>query len=149
MLERYSRIRLALAVASCALTASIASGQNGPTPSNGCGSLPGYTQLKAALTAATIAENSGLKNQMWGTIADRDGVVCAVRHRQRPDCPMAWQPCDFRAKGEHGQRIQLGFRLLQQRQRPSRRLGVIDGESLFRGSARRQPVWLTGKRSGE
>ena len=78
MLERYSRSRLALAVAACALTASIASGQNGPTPSNGCGSLPGYTQLKAALTAATIAENSGLKNQMWGTIVDRDGVVCAV-----------------------------------------------------------------------
>jgi hypothetical protein len=62
----------------CALTASIASGQNGPTPCNGYGSLPGYTQLKAALTAATVAENSGLKNQMWGTIVDRDGVVCAV-----------------------------------------------------------------------
>src|SRR5215470_10304884 len=78
MLERYSRCRLVLTVAAWALTASIARGQNGPTPSNGCGSLPGYTQLKAALTAATIAENSGLKNQMWGTIVDRDGVVCAV-----------------------------------------------------------------------
>ena len=28
--------------------------------------------------AATEAEASGLNNQMWGTIVDRDGVVCAV-----------------------------------------------------------------------
>jgi len=45
---------------------------------NGCGNLPGYVQLKAALVAATQAETSGLNNQMWGTIVDRDGVVCAV-----------------------------------------------------------------------
>ena len=70
MLERDSRSRLAVAVAACALTASMASGQNGPAPFNGCASLPGYTQLKAALTAATIAENSGLNNRMWGTIVD-------------------------------------------------------------------------------
>jgi uncharacterized protein GlcG (DUF336 family) len=56
----------------------MASGQNGAAALNGCGSLPGYAQLKTALTAATIAENSGLNNQMWGTIVDRDGVVCAV-----------------------------------------------------------------------
>jgi uncharacterized protein GlcG (DUF336 family) len=31
-----------------------------------------------ALAAATAAESSGLNNQMWGTIVDRDGVVCAV-----------------------------------------------------------------------
>jgi uncharacterized protein GlcG (DUF336 family) len=34
--------------------------------------------LKAALVAATAAETSGLNNQMWATIVDRDGVVCAV-----------------------------------------------------------------------
>jgi uncharacterized protein GlcG (DUF336 family) len=45
---------------------------------NECRSLPTYSQLKAALTSATIAETSGLNNQMWGTIVDRDGVVCAV-----------------------------------------------------------------------
>jgi uncharacterized protein GlcG (DUF336 family) len=43
-----------------------------------CGSLPGYSALKAALEAATASESSGLNNQMWGTIVDRDGVVCAV-----------------------------------------------------------------------
>jgi uncharacterized protein GlcG (DUF336 family) len=45
---------------------------------NGCGSLPSYTQLKTAIVAATAAESSGLNNQMWATIVDRDGIVCAV-----------------------------------------------------------------------
>src|SRR5580692_11522969 len=44
----------------------------------GCASLPKYAELKAALVAATTAESSGLNNQMWGTIVDRDGTVCAV-----------------------------------------------------------------------
>jgi uncharacterized protein GlcG (DUF336 family) len=47
---------------------------------NGCASLPGYAALKAALAAATATETSGLNNQMWGTIVDRDGVVCAVAY---------------------------------------------------------------------
>src|SRR5213596_1848478 len=34
--------------------------------------------LQSALAAATAAEASGLNNQMWATIVDRDGVVCAV-----------------------------------------------------------------------
>ncbi len=45
---------------------------------NTCSSLPNFTALKAALDAATSAETSGLNNQMWATIVDRDGVVCAV-----------------------------------------------------------------------
>jgi uncharacterized protein GlcG (DUF336 family) len=45
---------------------------------NPCQGLPNYGALKAALNAATSAESSGLNNQMWATIVDRDGVVCAV-----------------------------------------------------------------------
>ena len=45
---------------------------------NGCASLPGYAALKSALDAATVTETSGLNNQMWATIVDRDGIVCAV-----------------------------------------------------------------------
>jgi len=45
---------------------------------NGCGSLPDYTALKSALESATATETSGLNNQMWATIVDRDGIVCAV-----------------------------------------------------------------------
>jgi uncharacterized protein GlcG (DUF336 family) len=61
---------------SCAVAG--ANAQQVSTNLNGCGSLPGYNTLKAALAAATAAETSGLNNQMWGTIVDRDGVVCAV-----------------------------------------------------------------------
>jgi uncharacterized protein GlcG (DUF336 family) len=43
-----------------------------------CAGLPTYAQLKAALAAATDAESSGLNLNMWGTVVDRDGVVCAV-----------------------------------------------------------------------
>src|ERR1700722_2968454 len=45
---------------------------------NDCASLPGHAALKTALDAATAAETSGLNNQMWATIVDRDGIVCAV-----------------------------------------------------------------------
>lgn len=45
---------------------------------DGCRSLPDYSRLKAALVQATMAETSGLNHQMWGTIVDRDGIVCAV-----------------------------------------------------------------------
>jgi uncharacterized protein GlcG (DUF336 family) len=45
---------------------------------NGCSSLPNYSQLKSALVKAVADESSGLDLQMWATIVDRDGVVCAV-----------------------------------------------------------------------
>jgi len=51
---------------------------NAGNGNNGCKGLPEYNALKAALVAATAAETSGLNNQMWATIVDRDGVVCAV-----------------------------------------------------------------------
>jgi len=44
-----------------------------------CGNgLPSYSQLKSAIAQATMAESSGLNNQMWATIVNRDGIVCAV-----------------------------------------------------------------------
>jgi uncharacterized protein GlcG (DUF336 family) len=61
---------LALAVALGALNLA-AQGQE-------CFKLPGFAALQSALASATAAETSGLNNQMWATIVDRDGVVCAV-----------------------------------------------------------------------
>jgi uncharacterized protein GlcG (DUF336 family) len=63
--------------------AALASAQvNAPqapsSPFVGCSGLPGWSQLRAALISATTTETSGLTNQMWGTIVDRDGIVCAV-----------------------------------------------------------------------
>lgn len=43
-----------------------------------CRGLPDYTALKPALDAAVATETSGLDFNMWATIVDRDGIVCAV-----------------------------------------------------------------------
>jgi uncharacterized protein GlcG (DUF336 family) len=43
-----------------------------------CRGLPSHARLKAALDAAVATETSGLNNQMWATLVNRDGVVCAV-----------------------------------------------------------------------
>jgi uncharacterized protein GlcG (DUF336 family) len=43
-----------------------------------CAKLPSYSALKAALTSARQAANGGFNLDMWGTIVNRDGVVCAV-----------------------------------------------------------------------
>jgi uncharacterized protein GlcG (DUF336 family) len=51
---------------------------NDQAASNSCSSLPTQAQLKTALTTAVAAESSGLDLQMWATIVDRDGIVCAV-----------------------------------------------------------------------
>jgi uncharacterized protein GlcG (DUF336 family) len=57
---------------------------------NGCGDLPSWERLKEALRTARNQINGGLNLDMWATIVDRDGVVCAVaftgtdRHQQWP-----------------------------------------------------------------
>ena len=43
-----------------------------------CRGLPSQRDLKTALDAAVAADTSGLNNQMWATVVNRDGVVCAV-----------------------------------------------------------------------
>ena len=43
-----------------------------------CRSLPDFDTLKSALVAAVATETSGLDFDMWATIVDRDGIVCAV-----------------------------------------------------------------------
>ena len=58
----------------CALVPTLAFAQGG----DGCGSLPTHAQLKTALTAAIAAETTGFNLNMWATIVDRDGIVCAI-----------------------------------------------------------------------
>jgi uncharacterized protein GlcG (DUF336 family) len=48
-----------------------------PAPT-GCGLLPSESALSLALLGAVGDETSGLDFQMWATIVDRDGIVCAV-----------------------------------------------------------------------
>lgn len=43
-----------------------------------CNGLPSHGTLRAALEAARAQPNGGFNLDMWGTIVNRDGVVCAV-----------------------------------------------------------------------
>src|SRR4051794_19554776 len=43
-----------------------------------CKDLPSYSDLKAQLKVARAALNGGFNLDMWATVVNRDGVVCAV-----------------------------------------------------------------------
>ena len=59
-------------------TAAIFSYPSALADNTSCSNLPTFSALQTALTTATATETSGLNNQMWATIVDRDGYVCAV-----------------------------------------------------------------------
>jgi hypothetical protein len=65
--------------ASLAMAQPIALAQGKLTP--GCGALPDHGKLRAALQAVVRQgqdANTGMGNQEWATVSNRDGVVCAV-----------------------------------------------------------------------
>ncbi len=43
-----------------------------------CSGLPSQPQLQQALAQAQAAANGGFSLQMWATVVNRDGIVCAV-----------------------------------------------------------------------
>lgn len=51
---------------------------DGPKDNSSCKDVPTYTQLRDQLKAARAAANGGFNLDMWGTVVNRDGVVCAV-----------------------------------------------------------------------
>ena len=70
--------KAATVAVACLCMAGTVSADDNRAGSSACKDLPGYAALKVALLTATATETSGLNNQMWGTIVDRDGIVCAV-----------------------------------------------------------------------
>jgi uncharacterized protein GlcG (DUF336 family) len=46
--------------------------------SSACRDVPSHGALRAALEAAQAQANGGFGLEMWGTVVNRDGVVCAV-----------------------------------------------------------------------
>jgi uncharacterized protein GlcG (DUF336 family) len=63
--------------------ASVAGYAQGPGPSfvdtnAACAGLPTHDQLEAALVSARNQSNGGFNLDMWGTVVNRDGIVCAV-----------------------------------------------------------------------
>ena len=65
----------ALAVSLISLTA-----QSGIAAANDCVKLPNHSQLQTALRTARAEANGGLNLDMWATLVDRDGIVCAVAY---------------------------------------------------------------------
>src|SRR5713101_3890670 len=66
-----------LVVVACAF-AGMRAPQLSDDQGSACSNLPSFAALKNALATATAAETSGLNNQMWATLVNRDGEVCAV-----------------------------------------------------------------------
>jgi len=61
-------------------SSSISAKDHLPTTKNPCASLPSHEKLKAALIEARKKNNGGFNLDMWGTLVNRDGVVCAVAY---------------------------------------------------------------------
>ena len=70
-------MRFALPVLTLSLLAFVAPAM---AASGTCTDLPDQAALKTALTEARKTDNGGLNLDMWGTIVDRSGKVCAVAY---------------------------------------------------------------------
>jgi len=66
-------VTLSLSTLFSGLSAGIALAAGDP-----CQDLPSQASLRTALKTARAASNGGFNLDMWGTIVNRDGVVCAV-----------------------------------------------------------------------
>ena len=74
-----NRGHLAIAVALWAMpTGYVVADNNADDNSSSCSGLPQHAQLRSALTYARKQANGGFNLDMWGTVVNRDGVVCAV-----------------------------------------------------------------------
>jgi len=74
-----NRGHLAVAAALWAMPTSYAvADYDADDNSSSCSGLPQHAQLRSALTYARKQANGGFNLDMWGTVVNRDGVVCAV-----------------------------------------------------------------------
>src|SRR5437588_154556 len=74
-------ITITAAVAVCLLArggAAVQAADKDDDSHSSCNQLPSHDALRAALVAAQLQPNGGFGLNMWGTIVNRDGVVCAV-----------------------------------------------------------------------
>src|SRR5262245_18850598 len=74
-------VSIALTLGGIALADDDDNNHHNGSPSSSCNGLPSWQALRNALSAAQAlgkVVNGGLGFHMWGTIVNRDGVVCAV-----------------------------------------------------------------------
>jgi uncharacterized protein GlcG (DUF336 family) len=65
-------------VATLVLASGVAMADDSNGGNNACKDVPSQAALKVALKAARATGNGGFNLDMWGTVVNRDGVVCAV-----------------------------------------------------------------------
>lgn len=76
-MNAWRRIAASLALASGIVVPGVAQrGEGGG--GNACQDLPSWTTLRTQLKAAQAQSNGGFGLNMWATVVNRDGVVCAV-----------------------------------------------------------------------
>jgi len=73
-----SAASIAFAAAACLLSFAAPRAAHPADRGGACNRLPSYAALKSALTAARNQSNGGFNLDMWATVVDRDGIVCAV-----------------------------------------------------------------------
>ena len=76
--ERFKTKLVAGAVCGALIALAASRGDLSAQVDNGCGSLPSHSDLKQALASARALNNGGFALDMWGTVVNRDGIVCAV-----------------------------------------------------------------------
>ncbi len=76
---RLSQLVYSLIISLTVTSIAFAGGGNGGGNSSACGDLPSPNLLRSELnTVVDGGGNAGLSNEMWATIVNRSGVVCAV-----------------------------------------------------------------------
>ena len=76
-----TRTKLTLGVLLAAFAAPAFADEDNEDNNSACAAVPTYAQLRAALKQATGSPpsgNGGFNLNMWGTVVNRDGIVCAV-----------------------------------------------------------------------
>ena len=71
-------IGLAVIGLTLALTLFFFTGRGEASHGTACNDLPSHERLEVALTAVRGEANGGLNLDMWATVVNQDGVVCAV-----------------------------------------------------------------------
>ncbi len=92
MRRTFKWFSLGAIVALVAAGATAFSAETAPKPAADCAGLPEHAKLRAALQAIIRQgknANTGLGNQEWVAVANRDGVICAVAF-SGPDRGAQW-----------------------------------------------------------
>lgn len=77
--SRFLKMVVAVAVLLLARGGTISQAADNDYDSQGaCNQLPSHDALRSALVVARMAMNGGFNLDMWGTVVNRDGIVCAV-----------------------------------------------------------------------